>query len=173
MQSCPVILCPVAWNQTGAVAEAEQGLRLAKEGKYDLAAARYKSALSKNPRLPGVYLNLGLALFKLDRLAEAVPAFEKALKADPGSFQTRVLLNGYYGTRKFSAAAATLKPAVAQQPDNTELRYKLAQSLMWSQQYEPAGSKNFESSSRKILIRLRSTCFLEKSSMPRIGSMRP
>ena len=117
-----VVLCPVAWSQTGAVAEAEQGLRLAKEGKYDLAAARYKSALSKNPRLPGVYLNLGLALFKLDRLAEAVPAFEKALKADPASFQTRVLLGmSYYGTRKFLEAAATLKPAVAQQPD-VELR---------------------------------------------------
>ena len=122
MQSCAWFSVRLLGARRERPRKLEQGLRLAKEGKYDLAAARYKSALSKDPRLPGVYLNLGLALFKLDRLGEAVPAFEKALKADPLVFQTRVLLGmSYYGTRKFSEAAATLKPAIAQQPDNTEL----------------------------------------------------
>ena len=44
----------------------------------------------------------------------------------------------YYGSRNFEAAAANLKLASAQQPDNAELRYKLAQSYLWSKQYPEA-----------------------------------
>ena len=36
------------------------------------------------------------------------------------------------------SAAIPLKRAAAQQPGNLELRYKLAQSYLWSGQYQPA-----------------------------------
>ncbi|MGD0012834.1 MAG: tetratricopeptide repeat protein, partial [Bryobacteraceae bacterium] len=133
--------CACLWaaSDPKAVAEANAALALAREGKYELAIPHYRTAIALDSRLPGVYLNLGLAYFKLNRLPDAASAFEQAIKADPASFQARVLLGmSYYGCRRFDAAAPHLKLAAEQQPDNTELRYKLAQSYLWSKQYQAA-----------------------------------
>jgi tetratricopeptide (TPR) repeat protein len=138
------ILLVLAWGssafgQGDPAREANEALSLAHQGKYELAIAHYKLAIAQDARLPGLYLNFGLALFKLNRLAEAASAFEKALKADPANFQSRVLLGmSYFGLRQYPAAAAVLKTALEQQPDNRELRYKLAQSYLWSGEYPEA-----------------------------------
>src|SRR5690349_4893690 len=88
-----------------AVAEAAQGTALAQQGKYDLAISHYKAAIRLNPRLPGIYLNLGLAYFKSKHLPEAVSAFNKAVQADSSSFQARALLGmSYYGLAKYADA---------------------------------------------------------------------
>jgi len=122
-----------------AAAEANAGLALAREGKYEQAISHYRAALKLDPAMPGLHLNLGLAYVKLNRLADAIPPFERAMKADPGNFQAQVLLGmSYYGTRRFADAAAQLQRATEQQPDNIELRFKLAQSYLWSKQYEAA-----------------------------------
>lgn len=122
-----------------ALDEANAGLALAREGKYQLAIPHYRAAIALDPHLPGIYLNLGLAYFKLDKFPEAAGAFEQAAKADPGGFQPRVLLGmSYFGCRRFDAAAVQLKQAALGQPDNIELRYKLAESYLWSHQYQNA-----------------------------------
>src|SRR6516164_6968787 len=93
-----------AFCQPNAAGEANQALELARQGKYELAIPHYREALRKDPAMPGLYLNLGLALFKLARLDEASSAFEHAVQADPKNFQARVLLGmSYFGTRKFSS----------------------------------------------------------------------
>ena len=128
-----------AADSVRAVAEANAGLALARQGKYDQALPRYRAALALDPHLPGLQLNLGLAYLKLDRLPEAAIAFEHALKADPTSFQVQTLLGmTYFGCRRFEDAAPHLKAAAGRQPDNTELRYKLAQSYLYSKRYEEA-----------------------------------
>src|SRR4051812_6675998 len=120
---------------SAAVAEAAQGTALAHEGKYDLAIWHYKAAIRLDARLPGIYLNLGLAYFKSKRFAEAVTAFEEAVRADQTSFQARTLLGmSYYGSAQYVLAAKHLKAAAINQPDNVELRYTLAQSYLWSEQ---------------------------------------
>ncbi len=48
-----------------AVSEAARGTALSREGKYDLAIQHYKAALQLDSRLPGLYLNLGLAYFQI------------------------------------------------------------------------------------------------------------
>ena len=99
--------CLWASTNPGAVAEASTGLELARQGKYELAIPHYRAAIALDPHLPGIYLNLGLAYFKLSKLREAASALEQAIKADPTSFQARVLLGmSYYGSRRFDAAAA-------------------------------------------------------------------
>ena len=143
MKSALVLLALTGclWPATDprAAAEAETGLRLAREGKYTQAVSRYRAAAELDPALPGLDLNLGLAYFKLNRFADAVPWFEKAVQSDPANFQARVLLGmSDYACRRFADASVHLKVASEQQPDNTELRYKLAQSYLWSQQYEAA-----------------------------------
>ena len=44
----------------------------------------------------------------------------------------------YYGSGRYRDAAAQLKLASEAQPDNLELRYTLAQSYLWSEQYPEA-----------------------------------
>src|SRR5271157_1483620 len=53
-----------------AAAFASLGVVLAKEQKYPEAATAYRQALTINPRLVGIQLNLGLAEFKQGRFAE-------------------------------------------------------------------------------------------------------
>src|SRR5438552_558731 len=116
-----------------AVAEAARGTDLARQGKYESAIQHYQSALRLNPRLPGLYLNLGLAYFKSQRLPESVKAFEEAVRTDPASFQAHSLLGmSYYGCERYAEAAGQLKLASAAQPGNLELRYTLAQSYLLS-----------------------------------------
>jgi len=135
-----VLLAPQIGAATqDAVAEAARGAALAREGKYDLAITHYNAALRLDSHLPGLYLNLGLAYFKSKRLPEAAGAFEKAVRADSGSFQARALLGmSYYGSGRYRDAAPQLKLASEAQPDNQELRYTLAQSYLWSEQYSEA-----------------------------------
>jgi tetratricopeptide (TPR) repeat protein len=47
-------------------------------------------------------------------------------------------LMSYFGCQRFGAAAIQLKQAADLDPENIELRYKLAQSYLWSKQYQNA-----------------------------------
>src|SRR5450755_3276402 len=128
MKSFVLLLVSAAYlwaaSDPGALAEANTGLALAREGKYELAIPPYRAAIALDPHLPGIYLNLGLAYMKLNKFSDAVAAFEQATKADPASFQARVLLGmSYYGSRRFDAAAVQLKRAAVEQPENVELRF--------------------------------------------------
>ncbi len=51
-------------NPQDAAAFASLGVALARETKYNEAAAAYRRAITLNPRLPGIHLNLGLAEYK-------------------------------------------------------------------------------------------------------------
>ena len=107
-------VCLASATDRKAVDEANAGLALARDGKYQLAIPHYRAAIALDPRLPGIFLNLGLAYFKLNRFSDAAAAFEQATKADPAGFQPRVLLGmSYYGCRRFDAAAVELKQAMA------------------------------------------------------------
>src|ERR1039457_101942 len=118
------------WPATnpGATAEASKGLALALEGKYKLAIEHYRAVIAADRHLPGIYLNLGLAYFKLNRFPDAASAFEEAVKADPASFQSRVLLGmSYYGCRRFDAPAVHLNGAAEEEPAETEMRHHVHQ----------------------------------------------
>ena len=83
----------------------------ARQGEYELRIPHYQAAIPQDPYLPGIYLDLGLAYFKLKKLPEAASAFDRATQADPASFRARVLLGmSYYGTHRYDAAAADRHP---------------------------------------------------------------
>src|SRR5271157_6338641 len=79
-----VLACAAClWASTDprAMTEANTGLALARQKKYELAIPHYRAAIALDPHLPGIYLNLGLAYFKLDRLPEAASALEQDRKS--------------------------------------------------------------------------------------------
>ena len=90
--------------------------------------------------MPGLRLNLGLALFKADDLKAAIPEFAILLKSapphSPEALRFTILLGmSHYGLGQFSEAAPYLKAAADSDPQNLPVRLTLAHSYLWSKQY--------------------------------------
>jgi tetratricopeptide (TPR) repeat protein len=122
-------------------AYAHLGLLEARQEHYKQAIVYYRKALSLNPNMPAVKLDLGLSLFKAGDLKGAIQTFAPLLKAAPGSSPERlrlVTLTGlaHYGLGEYAAAVPYLKEAAASDAGNLPLRMTLAQSCMNSKQYQ-------------------------------------
>jgi tetratricopeptide (TPR) repeat protein len=120
---------------------AQLGLLEARQEHYKEAVPLYCKAVAMNPNVPGLRLNLGLALFKLGNLKEALPEFRASLKqAVPGSpdaERLNILMGmAHYGLAQYVEAAPFLKEAATKDPQNLQLRLALAHSCLWSKQYQ-------------------------------------
>jgi len=120
---------------------AHMGLLEARQEHYVEAIALYKKALRLNPAMPGLRLNLGLALFKAGELKQAIVVFQPLLKslpkASPDAQRLTILLGmAHYGLGDYAAAAPYLKEAASGDPQNLALRLSLAHSCLWSKQYQ-------------------------------------
>ena len=120
---------------------AHLGLLEARQEHYKEAVPLYRKALAMNPAIPGLRLNLGLALFKGGELKQAIVEFKPLLKSQPPSSpeaQRLTILVGmaHYGLGEYAAAAPYLKQAAATDPQNLPLRLALAHSCIWSKQYQ-------------------------------------
>lgn len=65
--------------------ENEEGITHAKKGHWDVAETHFRKALEADPKLAEAQYNLGLALDKLDKHADATTAFKKAAELAPGN----------------------------------------------------------------------------------------
>jgi len=133
-------LCMKA-HPSNAEPYAHLGLLEARQEHYKEAVPLYRKALALNPALPGLRLNLGLALFKSGEMKQAIVEFKALLQrqppASPEAQRLTILLGmAYYGLGEYSAAAPYLKQAAAQDAENLPLRLALAHSCMWSKQYQ-------------------------------------
>jgi tetratricopeptide (TPR) repeat protein len=123
-----------------AEALAHLGLIASHQEDYKDGAVYYRKALAVNPKLPGVRLNLGLALFKSGEMKEAVPVFTQLLKSaapdSPDAQRYTILLAmSHYGAQDYAQAVPLLKQAAARDPQNLTLLMTLAHSCLWSKQY--------------------------------------
>jgi tetratricopeptide (TPR) repeat protein len=119
---------------------AHLGLLEARQDHYKEAVPLYRQALALKPGMPGLRLNLALALFKAGDLKAAIPEFTILLKsASPNSPEalrfTTLLGMCHYGLSQFAEAAPYLNTAAARDPQNLPLRLALAHSYLWSKQY--------------------------------------
>lgn len=69
-----------------------EGNRLYQEGDFEGAAARYQAVLEAGMESAALHYNLGNAHFRLGRLADAVVAYERAVRLDPGNDDARANL---------------------------------------------------------------------------------
>ncbi len=119
---------------------AHLGLLEARQNRYKQAVPLYRKALALKPFMPGLRLNLGLALFKADDLQEAIPEFAILLKQapphSPEALRYTILLGmSHYGLGQFVEAAPYLKIAADADPQNLPIRLALAHSYLWSKQF--------------------------------------
>ena len=58
----------------------EQGLTLAREGRWEEALAAYQKSLRTNPDNPQIHLNIGFVYYEMGYDQKAQEAFERASK---------------------------------------------------------------------------------------------
>ena len=114
---------------------AHLGLLEARQEHYKEAVPLYRKALAIGPEVPGLRLDLGLALFKGGDLKEAIQEFSRLEKNHPGDQQLTILIGmAYYGLAEYSQAIPYLKEAAAHDTQNLPLRLALAHSCLRSKQ---------------------------------------
>ncbi len=132
----------VAEYPNNGQAWAQLGLLEAHEGQYHEAIDAYRKAQTElaqvsGKAIPGLELNLGLALFKSDRFQEAAPIFAHQLESHPGDERLLVLAAmSLYGEHKYADAVPYLKQAAQQDKTNLQIRLTLAHCLLWTHQLE-------------------------------------
>jgi len=119
---------------------AHLGLLEARQEHYSEAVPLYRKAFALNPKMPGLRLNLGLALFKGGELKQAILEFKLLLKSQssgsPEAQRLTILIGmAHYGLSEYAAAVPYLKQAAAHDAQNLQLRLALAHSCLWSKQY--------------------------------------
>lgn len=136
-----------AWRQEliahsrNADAYAHLGLLEARQQHYSQAVPLYRKALALKPGMPGVQLNLGLALFKAGAFKDAIQTFLPQLKADPPSSPEALRLTtliglAHYGLGEYQAAIPFLRQATNADRQNLPFRLALAHSCLWTKQYQ-------------------------------------
>ena len=119
---------------------AHLGLLAARQEHYKEAVPLYRKALQLQPGMPGLRLNLALALFKAGDLKAAIPELtilhRKAPPNSPEAMRYTILLGmSHYGLSQFAQAAPYLKTAADADAQNLPIRLALAHSYLWSKQY--------------------------------------
>jgi tetratricopeptide (TPR) repeat protein len=115
------------------------GLLEARQEHYKEAVPYYRKALAIKPAVPGLRLDLGLALFKGGDPKGAIQEFGILLKSTPQSSPEAEHLNiligmAHYGLAEYADAVPYLKAAAANDTQNLPLRLALAHSCLWSKQ---------------------------------------
>jgi tetratricopeptide (TPR) repeat protein len=128
-------------HPTDSEAFAHLGFIEAKQEHYKEAVVSYRRALALNPALPGLRLDMGLALFKGGDFKDAIGTFGILLRSEPKSSPEALRLTtliglAHYGLGEYAAAIPYLKQATAADPQNLPFRLTLAQSCLWSKQYQ-------------------------------------
>ena len=124
-----------------AEAYAHLGFLEARQEHYKEAIPLYRKALAADPAMPGLRLNLGLALFKAGELKEAIQVFTPLLKGQPASSPeaqrlTALIGIAHYGLGEYAGAVPYLKTAAANEPQNLQFRLLLAHSCLSSRQFQ-------------------------------------
>jgi tetratricopeptide (TPR) repeat protein len=141
--------CITELNSADARAWAQLGLSRSLQENYSDAVPAYRRALSLDPKLLGVQLDLGLALVKLEQFKAAIPPLKEAVADAPKDPKPKMLLGMIeYGLTHYSEAIPYLQQAVTESPENLQLRMMLAKSCLQAAKYNCALEQD-----KQILLR--------------------
>jgi len=123
-----------------ADAYANLGVIESQQEHYVEAVRYYHKAVAISPSMPGLRMNLGLALFKAGEMKDAAGVFVRLYHQEaadsPDAQRLRLLIGmAEYGARQYATAVPYLRDAMARDPQNLPYRLVLAHSCLWSKQY--------------------------------------
>ncbi|MBC8164325.1 MAG: tetratricopeptide repeat protein [Bryobacteraceae bacterium] len=98
------------------------------QGEYDVSIRELRQARKLDARLPGVSSQLGIAYCFANRLEEALPVLESALRENPSDGNAAAFLGWLYKDRdRNPEAAALLEQTVRARPEDHGALFLLAQ----------------------------------------------
>lgn len=111
-------------------AESQYALGLAynRTNKPELEILAYRRAIAIKPDLPNAYEQLGVALFRLRRFADAAASFEQLRAYRPDAKAYNYLGECYLETGKLRESIEALNNAVGYNPDFDKARYNLGRA---------------------------------------------
>ena len=125
--------------ESPAHAEAQKGIALLNQGKFDEAIAAFQKALETDPADATIHFNLGVAFERKNQMADARQHFEEAIKINPSFGEAHLALgNGYLREQNFDAAIPSLTKASELLPTNYSAAYNLGACLSNSGKYADA-----------------------------------
>lgn len=129
-----------AANPSNAEAFAHLGFLASRQERYSEAIASYEKAVRLAPNMPGLQMNLGLALFKANDFPAAIKHFSAQLALHPGpaaeAHLTILLGMAHFGMGDYLVAVPFLERAAENDPKSLPIRLTLAHSCLWSKQYD-------------------------------------
>lgn len=115
------------------------GVMRAKDSKFAEAAELFQQAVVWNPALAGLDRNWGLAAYRAEKYADAVPPLERQLAAHPDDNFARQLLGmSYFMTENYSKTAEVLRPFLSNPPDDPGLLLAWGTALVRTHQSSEA-----------------------------------
>jgi tetratricopeptide (TPR) repeat protein len=115
------------------------GVMRAKASNFSDASAYFKQAAAWKPGLPGLDRNWGLASYRAELYAEAIPPLERRLAAAPDDAFVRQLLGlSYFAADNFEKTAEVLHPFLKSPPDDPGLLFAWGTALVRTRQSETA-----------------------------------
>ena len=124
-------------NPRNAEALAHVGLLEARQEHYPEAITFYRRAFALNASIPGLRMNLGLALFKAAKFQDAIQPFNSEMEKHPGDPRLTILLGmAHYGMGDYPGAIPYLRQGAINEPQSLPLRLTLAHSCLWTKQYQ-------------------------------------
>lgn len=115
------------------------GVIAAQNGSLGESLERFAAAGEWKPDLAGLDRNWGIVAFRLGDFEKSVAPLARHLKTNPKDDLVRRMLGvGYYFTKNFKLAVATLKPIEAQITTDAELTYFYGISLVQSELHKDA-----------------------------------
>lgn len=117
------------------------GVVAMQEGQTDESLAKFDAASKWKPDFRGLDRNWGIVAFRAGQFEKAIPPLSRHVKASPKDPLTRRMLGvSYYFSRKYKAAAETLKPIELSIVDDPELAYFYGVCLFQLQRRQEAGA---------------------------------
>ena len=131
----------LASHPDDAEAWANIGVLESQQQHFSQAVRDYRRALVLNPSMPGLRMNLGLALFKAGDMKDAAQVFtllyRRASPDSPEAQRLRILIGmADYGAGSWAGAVVWLRGAMARDPQDLPYRLVLAHACLWSKQYQ-------------------------------------
>ena len=115
------------------------GVMRAKASNFTDAAEYFKQAAKWSPALPGLDRNWGLACYRAQLYADAIPPLERQLAASPDDAFVRQLLGlSYFLTDNFAKTVEVLAPFLSHLPDDPGLLFAWGTALVRTRQSESA-----------------------------------
>jgi len=108
-------------------------------GEYTVSESLYREIIRRDPQRGSAFNNLGIVLISEKKLRDAVEVLQQALKVNPNSSGTYVLLGmAYYELFDSQRAISAFQSALYQNPKDTNALFYLGKAQMQARDYQQA-----------------------------------